>query len=92
MYDELWHDVQRSELGLESAAGTPSESLSRFVCKLVAKAGLETELSQLGVAEDAIDVLAEDATKQWTGTFNPRPLSQDDFREIYMQTFQREAC
>lgn len=91
-YDELWHDVQRSELGLESAAGTPSESLSRFVCKLVAKAGLETELSQLGVAEDAIDVLAEDATKQWTGTFNPRPLSQDDFREIYLQTFHRKAC
>lgn len=91
-YDELWHDVRRSELGEQSAGGTPSESLSRFVCKLVAKAGLETELSRLGVAEDAIDVLAEDATKQWTGTFNPRPLSQDDFRNIYLQTFQREAC
>lgn len=91
-YEELWRDVEQSDLGRECACELASDSLSQFVCKLVALAGLETRLSRLGVAEDSIDALAADATKQWTGTFNPRSLSQDDFRDIYMQTLQREAC
>lgn len=85
-YAELWRDVESTELGKQAAAGNPIQSLSRFVRELVAISGLETELHRVGVTEDAIDQLAEDATVQWTGTFNPRTMEQQDFRELYLRT------
>ncbi|HBE70027.1 MAG TPA: alcohol dehydrogenase [Planctomycetaceae bacterium] len=90
-YDELWRDVERTPLGEECSTESVTESLSLFVSRLVELSGLETQLSRLGVAEDAIDGLAEDATQQWTGTFNPRPLSQSDFKQIYLQTLNSKA-
>ncbi|MCA9193745.1 MAG: iron-containing alcohol dehydrogenase [Planctomycetales bacterium] len=96
MYEELWRDVAHTPLGETSRRSTCSDSLSEFVRQLVAAAGLETQLSQLGIEENAIDQLAQDATSQWTGTFNPRSLTQADFRDIYFQTFtngkEHEAC
>lgn len=91
-YDELWRDVAHTPLGRQCAASENSLALSEFVRCLVSLAGLETELNRLGVAPDSLDQLAEDATTQWTGTFNPRPLTQSDFRELYQRTYRhREA-
>lgn len=88
-YEQLWSDVAATKLGQECwRAGDVSGSLSEFVRRLVAMAGLETELRRLGVVEDALDQLAEDATTQWTGTFNPRTMTQADFRELYWRTYQ----
>ena len=36
-----------------------------------------------------LPALAADAAKQWTGTFNPRPLHPDDIVALYRQAFQR---
>jgi alcohol dehydrogenase len=41
------------------------------------------ELEPVVVPETAVPQLAEDASKQWTGQFNPRPLSEADFAAIY---------
>ncbi len=90
-YRELWRDVAHSELGRQCHRSNDSESLSEFVRRLVAMAGLETELTRVGVPEDSLDQLAADATSQWTGTFNPRPLTEADFRELYAQTYRLEA-
>ncbi len=91
-YEDLWRDVANSNLGQQCRRGNDSESLSEFVRRLVRMAGLETELDRIGIAPDALDQLAEDATSQWTGTFNPREMTQNDFRELYDRTFrQREA-
>jgi len=89
LYEDLWRDVAHTELGQQCATGTASASLSEFVRRLVALSGLETELNRVGVAEDSLDLLAEDATSQWTGTFNPRPLTRNDFRELYLRSYQR---
>lgn len=92
-YDELWRDVAHTRLGAQCRRSENFEALSEYVRCLVALAGLETELNRIGVDADALDQLAEDATSQWTGTFNPRPLTQDDFRELYLKTYRhREAC
>lgn len=66
--------------------------LAEFVRRLVDLSGLATELHSLGVAEESLDMLAMEAKQQWTGTFNPRPLSEADFRQLYWQTlYRREA-
>jgi len=39
------------------------------------------------VDETAIPQLAEDAAKQWTAAFNPRPLSVGDFEGLYRAAF-----
>ena len=84
--------MAHSSLGQQCRRGNDSESLSEYVRRLVQMAGLETTLDRVGVAQDALDQLAEDATSQWTGNFNPREMTQNDFRELYHLTLlQREA-
>ncbi len=91
-YADLWRDVAHTELGQQCDSDSVTQSLSEFVRRLVAMSGLETELDSIGVAKDSVDQLAADATSQWTGTFNPRPLTHEDFRELYFRTFGcREA-
>jgi alcohol dehydrogenase len=32
-----------------------------------------------------IPLLAEEASRQWTATFNPRPITAPDFERLYRQ-------
>lgn len=92
LYDELWRDVAHSELGRQCHSTSAPRALATFVRNLVSMAGLETDLNTMGVDEAAVEQLAEDASIQWTGTFNPRPLTQADLRELYFQTFARREA
>ena len=86
-YTDLWHDAANHQ-GLDIGRGDDTvELLAAFVHSLVAQSGLATELSQVGVERASIPALAIDATKQWTGTFNPRKLAEEDFRELYARAF-----
>ncbi len=87
LYGDLWRDVEHSQLGRECASHDPIASLSALVRRLVSMSGLETELQQVGVTAEAVQQLAHDATSQWTGSFNPRPLTQSDFYALYTSTF-----
>ena len=40
-------------------------------------------LSECSVPTDMIGTLSEEAAKQWTATFNPRPIGAPEFREMY---------
>ncbi|MFM2125689.1 MAG: Alcohol dehydrogenase 2 [Acidobacteriota bacterium] len=51
--------------------------------RLAEIAGLPGGLREAGVPEEAISRLAEDAGKQWTGKFNPRPFDTAAAVEIY---------
>jgi alcohol dehydrogenase len=50
---------------------------------LAQASGLGTRLAPLGVAEPDLPLLAEDASKQWTGRFNPRPFDAGGAIEVY---------
>jgi alcohol dehydrogenase len=50
---------------------------------LAEAAGLPLNLREAGIDEAALPRLAEDAGKQWTGKFNPRPFDQAGALEIY---------
>ena len=60
-----------------------SESLAVALEEIVALAGLAAPLRSFGVTADKIPALAEEAARQWTVTFNPRPVSIGDFAGLY---------
>lgn len=91
LYAELWRELAdtqwEQQFGKASPAQSPAESLAQFVEHLVALAGLETNLEALGIPADALPQLAEDATPQWTGTFNPRSVSTQQFLQLYRESY-----
>jgi alcohol dehydrogenase len=44
---------------------------------------LPKRLHSVGIKESDLEILADDAAKQWTGTFNPRPFGASAALEIY---------
>ncbi|MCO6458988.1 MAG: iron-containing alcohol dehydrogenase [Pirellulaceae bacterium] len=61
--------------------------MADFISGLVAKAGLAVRLSECGVSRASFGKLADDAARQWTGTFNPRPVEAADLHELYDRAF-----
>ncbi|MDA1142950.1 MAG: iron-containing alcohol dehydrogenase [Planctomycetota bacterium] len=72
-------------MGEQTADGT--ECLAQCVTGLRRICGLPSCLQDAGVEESRLPELAEAATQEWTGTFNPRPLNKSDFLGIYQAAF-----
>jgi alcohol dehydrogenase len=71
-----------------SANGFPDpasgfEGLADFVADLAGAAGLPGRLSDCGVERAKLGELAAEAAKQWTGTFNPRRVTEAEFLSLY---------
>ena len=71
----------------EAGEGNPGEQLATRLHALAGHAGLPDRLRTEGVDPDDLPQLADDAARQWTGTFNPRPLTTPDALEIYRCAF-----
>jgi alcohol dehydrogenase len=72
-----------------------SDGAERAVSALVARieallntARLPRSLEDCGVERASIPTLAEEAVKQWTANFNPRPLTTEDFVALYESAFK----
>jgi alcohol dehydrogenase len=63
----------------------PAEALARYLTRLLRTASLPTTLSECGVSEGILHLLAEEASTQWTARFNPRPVSEADLLRLYEQ-------
>jgi alcohol dehydrogenase class IV/acyl-CoA reductase-like NAD-dependent aldehyde dehydrogenase len=81
---------QYRELAVQAGVADVRDNVATAVDKLVARveallrtAQLAARLSELGISEDLIPTLAEEAASQWTGTFNPRPITVADFAALY---------
>lgn len=61
--------------------------LADFVAGLAHTAGLASRLSECGVEWERLPTLADGAARQWTGTFNPRPVTSGQLLELYRQAF-----
>ena len=61
--------------------------LADRLAEIAATAGLSSRLRDLGVPQEALSSLAEDAATQWTGRFNPRPFSAAAALEIYQSAY-----
>jgi alcohol dehydrogenase len=61
--------------------------LADRLAEMAAAAGLPSRLRDLGVPQDALPSLAEEAAAQWTGRFNPRPFGAAGALEIYQTAY-----
>jgi alcohol dehydrogenase len=75
-------ELARSSIGALDG-GEPSENLARRLEQLAEAGGLPSRLSAAGVRESDLEMLAEEAAKQWTGSYNPRPFDASGALEIY---------
>jgi alcohol dehydrogenase len=84
----LYHQLalQGGLIDPHSANGAPAgEKIARFLRTYQQEAGLPRSLSGIDLSDGDIELLAADAAKQWTGTFNPRTVTQREFAELYRE-------
>jgi alcohol dehydrogenase len=79
LYGDLAHEAGM----VNGDEGAAAESVARRVTDLMRLAGLPTTLSECDVSEGILTVLAEEASQQWTGKFNPRPVGEPELLQIY---------
>jgi len=84
---ERYAELLRLSTATRQAEGEPAESLARRLEELAAAGGLRRSLGEAGVALADLSMLAEEAAKQWTGRFNPRPFDLTGALEVYQCAF-----
>jgi alcohol dehydrogenase len=65
------------------------ESLASLLSSLLDQTQLPACLADCGVKHAALPALAQEACRQWTAGFNPRPVAAPDFEHVYAQAFER---
>lgn len=70
---------------VESTADAASavEALACAIEGLLEVARMPAALGEVGVAREKVPLLAEEAARQWTAQFNPRPVAAPDFERLY---------
>ncbi len=71
------------EIGIDADAATAGERLSAWLADLLRASRLKTSLSACSIPAPDIGSLATLAAAQWTGSFNPRPVTAADLAMIY---------
>jgi alcohol dehydrogenase len=79
----LYADLARETGLVNGDGGAAAEAIARRITGLMEEAGQPTRLSPCGVSGGILAVLAEEAAQQWTGRFNPRPVTEQDLLGLY---------
>ena len=72
----------------DSAEQTVEKLLDRLD-QLLRAAQLPESLNRFHVEPEDLQELSDQAARQWTGNFNPRPLNRDDFDALYQESFHQ---
>jgi alcohol dehydrogenase class IV len=59
------------------------EALAAYLTDLIARIGLPTRLSEVGVPEEGIPALVEGAMGDGTTLLNPREMDEEDYAQLY---------
>lgn len=68
-------------------SGDPGARLAERLEELAQAGGLPSTLRSQNIPREDLNVLAEDATKEWTGTFNPRLLDASAALALYEKAY-----
>ena len=64
-----------------------TDGLARQIIAFKERAHLPSRLRDLGIARDRLPALAKNATEQWTGAFNPRPVDEQAYLALYESVY-----
>lgn len=78
-----WYAELLSEIEPVINAAEAPERLAALIESFLEQAGLARSFEQLNIPVDQIPEFADDALRQWTGTFNPIPLDRDRVQSLY---------
>jgi alcohol dehydrogenase len=70
-------------IGINATPGTAGDRLAAWLEELLGAARLARSLCELGITSPDVASLATLAATQWTGGFNPRSLTADDWHALY---------
>lgn len=89
LFDDWYRELTAISAGNQGAPAATSGSagIAEYVQQMVKAAGLEISLQDLQIPREQVPMLAEAAAQQWTGKFNPRPVTSDDLSAIYQNAF-----
>lgn len=76
-----------TEGALYEGLGVDALTLADRIVALKDVAGLPAQLRNLDVEEHMLPQLAKEAATQWTGTFNPRTVREEDFLVLYKAAY-----
>jgi alcohol dehydrogenase len=76
-----------SRLGSGDEGAFTDGLLAKRLSALARAGKLPGTLREAGVGREDLPALAQDASEQWTGRFNPRPFGVDGAREVYECAF-----
>jgi len=84
-FPDWYRDVLAAGGPGDRPARSPVDQLAEFVEESLKRAGLATHLSERGVLPSDVQQLSQAAAKQWTGSFNPRPVGAAELERLYRQ-------
>ena len=61
------------------------DAVVKYLHEMNEKIGIPHQLRDIGVKEDHLDILADLAIADFAHPNNPKPVSRDDFRQLYQQ-------
>jgi len=64
-----------------------SSRLANHLTKLCRMNEWSLNLRDFDIREEVLPTLAQEAAQQWTGNFNPRPVSESDCLNLYQEAF-----
>jgi alcohol dehydrogenase len=82
------HDYDDLLCEAGASTDTAGERLAARLEALSRACGFPTTLEAAGVAEPALPALGRDAAGQWTGGFNPRPVTAASALALYRRAFR----
>jgi alcohol dehydrogenase len=82
-----FNSAEQASASIYAKLDSGAEPLAAHLEKLVKLARLATRLHECGVTRDVLPSLAQEAAKQWTASFNPRPTTAQDFAQLYSAAF-----
>lgn len=86
--DEAGLDDAQQLLGsMAETSHAPVRRLAGFLALMAKRAGLKLKLQELDVDVARLPALAEEASKQWTASFNPRSVTSADLLSLYEAAF-----
>ena len=74
-----------AELISFDGSGRAGADLASTVESLLDQAAIPRRLTAYGISENDLQDLAEEAARQWTAQYNPRPVTAEDLLQVYRE-------